>query len=875
MRFRWCQVFQPDTLQDVTCYHLTLPATVNHFYVAGPHNRHTFVLLHRNAMKAALTGIALALCFSLFGKDDEDSVIVRREYTTVRATSELKIDGDLGDAEWQKINATSGFRQNSPQENADPKFDTEVRIMYDNIGIYIGAMLFDNVPDSIGRQLGIRDDWNVTADQFRIVFDTYNTQQDAFDFSVTASGVQYDSRFSDYNYNAVWRSATKILTNGWSCEILIPWSALRFPTGNNDWGLQMTRSLIRCQEFDQWAITPKGKANPQKYWGLLKGLNDVDPPVRLSLTPYFTTIYQNDDRFGESSPELSFAGGLDLKYGINESFTVDMTLLPDFSQVQSDNVVKNLGAFEQTFQEFRPFFTEGVDLFQRGNLFYSRRIGKTPSGFYSVLYELDSTEVVTKNPSRARLLNATKLSGRNNNGLGIGLLNAFVDNTYATVKDTITGDERKILTEPRSNYNIFVLDKQMKNSSSVYVINTNVIRTGGSRSSNVTGAGIELNNKSNTWGLDANGAVSNVLYPVSGVDGEFTSDIGYKYFLGVRKTSGTWQYGISRTVLSRLWDADDLGLTFDNNFAANRIYVDYYLFNPKWIFNFANSSLSFDYAYNLQTGKPTGLSFNIFNFCTFRNFNNMFLGVELAPIDVYDYFEPRVSGRTFIRTKLFNVFTGFSTNYNKKFSWGIDTYFGSTGVVSPTIPSNPWGGGSVRFTIRPNNRFLMSVSMYAHIDWGDRGWVNIEEDGTIVFGRRVIRNLTPYVEARYVFMKDMSITLTGRYYWATGEYLGYYILREDGGLNDYVTYAGDHDFSFNSINIDVVYQWIFAPGSILSVGYKMNSMMQENPINYSYKYNFITTMQAPQLNQVSVRVLYYLDYQYVTNAMKKNRAKNS
>lgn len=821
-------------------------------------------------MKATLSGIALALCLSVFGKEDPDSAIVRREYTTVRANAPIKIDGSLDDAEWQNVTPTGDFIQNSPTENAPVSFPTEVRIMYNNLGIYIGAMMYDNVPDSINRQLGIRDEY-LNADQFRIVFDTYNTQQDAFDFSVYASGVQQDSRFSDYNYNAVWKSAVKMLPDGWSCEILIPWSALRFPTGNNDWGLQITRTLQRKFEFDQWALTPKGKANPQKYWGLLKGLNDIDPPVRLSLTPYFTTIYQSDDRFVQSKPELSFAGGLDLKFGINESFTVDMTLLPDFSQVQSDNVVKNLGAFEVPFQDFRPFFTEGVDLFQRGDLFYSRRIGKTPSGFYYVADELDSNEVITKNPNRARLLNATKVSGRTNLGLGIGLLNAFVDNTYAQAQDTLTGTVRNILTEPRSNYNIFVMDKQLRNSSSIYFINTNVIRTAGYRSSNVTGVGMNLNNKQNTWALSAHGAVSNVMYPVSTEISEFTSDIGYKYYLGISKTSGTWQGGVTRQVLSRLWDADDLGLTFDNNFASNRAWVSYQLFNPKGIFNYASSDISVGYGYNLQTGKPTYTGINLFNYATFKNFCNLFIGMEIAPFDTYDYFEPRVQGRVFVRTRMKNIFMGFGTNSNKKLSGGFDLYAGKTAVISPTIPANPWIGGGVRLTWRASDRIILQVIQGLHTDWGDRGWVNTEEDGTIVFGRRNIRNFNLNFEARYVFMKDMTLSITGRHYWATGHYINYYVLREDGGLNDYVTYAGNHDYSFNSLNLDVVYQWIFAPGSILSVAYKLNTINEEPQINYSYKYNFKTTIQGPQLNQLSVRVLFYLDYQYVTSALKKSK----
>ncbi len=807
----------------------------------------------------------------LAGNEDDDSVIVRREYFTTRNTSSIHIDGEIEDAEWQDANSTGGFVQNSPVENAPVTFPTEVRMKYDNVGLYIAAKMHDTNPDSINRQLGLRDEY-LNADNIRFVFDTYNTQQDGFIFIVSASGVQSDERFSDYNYNAVWKSAVKLQRDGWTCEILIPWSALRFPTGNDhDWGLQITRNLQRKFEFDQWALTPKGKANPLKYFGLLKGLKDIDPPVRLSLTPYFTTIWQDDDRFGETDPSVSFAGGMDLKFGVNEAFTVDMTLLPDFSQVQSDNVVKNLGAFEQQFQEFRPFFTEGVDLFQRGNLFYSRRIGKTPSEFYGVEYLTDSNEIITKNPTRSKLLNATKLSGRTNSGLGLGILNAFVDNTYAIATDTITGNERKVLTEPRSNYNIFVIDKQVKYGSSIYFINTNVIRTNGYRSSNVTGAGATLNNESNTYSVDVHGAVSDILYPIEQGTSEFQSSLGYKYSVMVSKTSGTWQGGIGREVLSKLWDADDLGITFENNYSGNNAFISYNLFNPKGIFNYANVSLSLNYNYYLETGKTTYMGINNNVYLQFRNFWSCYWGIEGIPVDNYDYFEPREPGRYVVRPRMFSGWMGFNSNTNKKVSVGVNFYTGRTDVVGPTIPANPWYGGGPNITLRLSDRFSANIGAYIHTDFGDRGWVNTEEDGTIVFGRRNIRNAEGSLRATYVFMKDMSITATARHYWATGQYTGYYVLTEDGYLNDYVTYANNHDFSFNTVNADVVYSWIFAPGSILSVAYKLNTMMEEQPINFSYKHNLVTTMQGPQLNQVSVRVLYYLDYQYVTNALRKKK----
>ena len=166
---------------------------------------------------------------------------------------------------------------------------------------------------------------------------------------------------------------------------------------------------------------------------------------------------------------------MDLKYGINESFTLDMSLLPDFSQVQSDNKIKNLTAFETVYEEQRPFFKEAVDLFMKGDIFYSRRIGKTPALFYSLDDNLNEGEHIIKNPVQQRLINATKVSGRTKNGLAIGLLNAITAHTYAKVAEE-PGTTRKVLTDPLTNYNLLVLDQALKNNSNFYITNTNVVR---------------------------------------------------------------------------------------------------------------------------------------------------------------------------------------------------------------------------------------------------------------------------------------------------------------------------------------------------------------------------------------------------------------
>ncbi|HET6991796.1 MAG TPA: DUF5916 domain-containing protein, partial [Bacteroidia bacterium] len=513
----------------------------------------------------------------------------------------------------------------------------------------------------------------------------------------------------------------KILPNGWSVEMEIPWSALRFPKkAEQVWGLQITRNIQRKFEFDQWSLTPKDNPNPMKFWGILIGLNNIDAPVRLSLTPYLSTIEQKDSRFGPAKPSTSIGGGLGLKYGLNESFTLDMTLLPDFSQVKSDNLVKNLSPFEIQYVDQRPFFTEGTDLFNRGGIFYSRRIGKTPGNFYSAPDLADSTEKIIKNPTQSKLLNATKVTGRTNGGLGIGILNAFVDNTYAIARDTITGKTRRILTEPSANYNIFVFDKQLPNSSDVYVTNTNVIRSHGARSANVTATGFSFNNKKSSWNFNGDGGVSNVLEPTY-TKGQYDASIGYYFRMGVKKNSGKFQYGISRQQVNRNWDCNDMGINLETNYSNNNLDLNYNIFNPWKIFNNAFFDLNVTYTDNLEKRSMSSFVISTFNMATFHNFWNAYVGSESTPVDSKDYYEPREDGRFYLRTRYNAFFWGVNTNENKKVFVSLSFHCGRTARISPTIPPNPWGGGGLGATWRVGNRFSLSLNTSFHGDFGDRG----------------------------------------------------------------------------------------------------------------------------------------------------------
>jgi len=802
----------------------------------------------------------------------QTDTIKRKDYEIVRATQTPKIDGVLDDEAWKSANAANTFLQNYPHEKAPVSQQTEAKLVYDNTAIYISAKLYDTAPDSIRRQLGNRDD-NLNADVFRIVFDTYNTQQDAFDFSVTASGVQLDSKFSDGQYNAVWESAVKIDKDGWNVEIKIPYSALRFPNSEKQvWGLQITRSIARNNEFDQWALTPRGAANGLFYWGLMKGLNDVKEPVRLSLTPYITayTSHYPTNVEGESNYTTNVTGGLDLKYGINESFTVDVTLLPDFSQVQSDNVVKNLSAFEVQYDEQRPFFQEGTDLFQKGNLFYSRRIGRQPGGYYSAysLVNEDSKEVIIKNPGQAKLLNATKLSGRTQNGLGVGILNAVLDDTYAIARDSM-GNERKILTEPFSNYNIVVFDQQMKNSSNVYLINTNVNRQHGYNNSNVTGVGSYLNNKKNTYSINGNVAFSNVFTPDT-AQNTYSDLFGYSYDVAFNKVSGNFQFNMYREGADPTFQKNDMGYNQVVNYINNGLNVNLFKFDPFGRFLNGNIFFHINEAENFTTHRLNSVNMELNANATFKSFDNIYLGGNAQVTEQIDYYEARTPGRILIRPRAATVYGGINSDTRKKLSAGLNVYAGSTEIITPTIGRNPYFGITLAPTIRFSDRFTLGINSNYSRDMGDRGYVNTDEYGNIIFGLRFLTNVTNTIEGRYLFRNNLSLALRARHYWARGDYKSFYTLTEEGRLIDNISYDQNHDFNFNAFNLDMVFQWQFAPGSSVNLVWKNSIYNECQEVINSYSRNLDNTFSAKQLNTVSLKILYYFDYLYLR---KKRTAK--
>ncbi|UCD23127.1 MAG: carbohydrate binding family 9 domain-containing protein [Gemmatimonadota bacterium] len=386
------------------------------------------------------------------------------------------LDGKLDDPAWQQAIVITGFTQINPNDGDEPSERTEVRITYDTDALYICARMYDTDPSQVKGRLTRRDTFS-PSDAFWIDIDSYHDHRTAFQFGVNASGVRWDGVATndhghiDRSWDPIWSVSTAIDSLGWVAEMKIPFSQLRFSTESEQtWGINFSRDVVRKNERVRWSWTPKEESGYASRFGHLNGLRDIPQPRRLELLPYalargdFVEGADPLNPFNDGSVQ-SWTGGLDLKYGLTSDLTLDGTINPDFGQVEVDPAVVNLSAFETYFQERRPFFVEGSNLFQFGagsggfvfgapQLFYSRRIGRAPS---LPAYE---PEGYAYNPTATSILGAAKLSGKTA-GWSIGLLSALTAQEYGQVQLS-DGTQESRLVEPRANYSVLSLRKDFR-----------------------------------------------------------------------------------------------------------------------------------------------------------------------------------------------------------------------------------------------------------------------------------------------------------------------------------------------------------------------------------------------------------------------------
>lgn len=390
----------------------------------------------------------------------------------VRITgSAPRIDGVLDDAAWQHAPVVSDFVQRIPVEGALPSVATEVRLLYDDHALYVGARLRRDDPGAI-RTSVTRRDGESDAEVFTISLDPYSDRRTAYSFSVSSGGVRGDAYHSqdsedsgrEPQYDPVWTARSRVDGDGWTAELHIPFSQLRFnAAAEQSWGVQFTRLVADKAERVEWVLIPVAAAGFSSRFGRLEGISGIPPARRLELMPYVAadlTYRANVDRRNPFDDKLGGRAGGDLKAGLSPNLTLDVTVNPDFGQVEADPAVVNLTAFEVVFDERRPFFIEGNELLTgrgqsfigRPTWFYSRRIGAAPRG--TALGDFVDA------PTNTTILSAAKVTGRLRSGLSIGALAAVTPREFARTFDTTAAAGDRIAVEPPSQFSVMRLQQE-------------------------------------------------------------------------------------------------------------------------------------------------------------------------------------------------------------------------------------------------------------------------------------------------------------------------------------------------------------------------------------------------------------------------------
>jgi hypothetical protein len=541
-----------------------------------------------------------------------------------RRVGPITLDGRLDEPAWQAAVPAKDFRQAQPHEGEPATQRTEVRFLYDDDALYIGARMYDTEGATGIRTRLVRRDDTFNSDYVEIIFDTYHDHQGRVDFMVNPSGSMEDSYGPnganlDPAWDAVWEVKTRIDSLGWTAEFRIPLSQLRYPQRDSaqTWGLEVWRQENRLNELSQWAFWHLNETGGPAKFGHLEGLGLTRGPGRAEFLPYTVARSTNLPGADPADPfhhphAYDARIGADFKYLMTSNLTLSGTINPDFGQVEVDPAVVNLSAFETYYQEKRPFFVEGGGLFDFGyfncffcsnvsspNLFYSRRIGRAPQGAANAYARGTFADV----PDNTQILSAGKLTGQVAPGWTLATLDAATAREMAPVDSA--GRRLSVQVEPFTNYFVGRLSKDLPGGNFVRGMVTSVVRSLGDSAlrtqlnTHSEAAGLEtmLWWGKRTYRLMANAAMTSVSGDSADIllkaqssaryfqrpdrrngsnglfsnayDPSLTSLRGYEAYARLAKDAGDWMWELSTHVTSPGFEANDVAF----NSQADRIWM--------------------------------------------------------------------------------------------------------------------------------------------------------------------------------------------------------------------------------------------------------------------------------------------------------------
>ena len=788
-----------------------------------------------------------------------------KSYEAFPVKSTPVIDGILSEEIWNNLVPASNFTLMWPETrhgNKIPsKYETIAYLGYDQNAIYIGAILKHPNPDKIPKESSQRDEiWNVNAETFFVTFNTYNDDLNFFGFQITSAGTVGDVYSSgsieseDFLYDTVFDAKTHISSDGWSVEMAIPYSAIRFPEKDEQlWGLNFGRKIQSLDETFVWSPVNVNELEYHESNGTLTGIKNISPPVRLFFYPY---VQSSINLQKGVKPANYYTAGMDLKYGLSSSFTLDASLIPDFGQVAFDNVELNLGPFEQEFSENRAFFTEGATLFKiadddmgGGSFFYSRRIGEKVSLDDDLL---ENDEQLLNFDETPQLLNSIKVTGTTNKNLSIGFLNAITDKVDAEIQNSSLNQRGKQTIQPLVNYNVISLSQQLLNDySSISVLNTN--KTGGD--------GLYGNNVAFVADLFDDNRDFNIKVKAFGSKTPAeNSTNGFRSGISFSELKGNFRYNVSWWGVDKHYKQNELGYFnfFDHQRFSSRIsyqILNQYGFLRKYSnylwFNDTRTFHSFD-------RKLWGLRFGN----DFSTQNLMVFEADFAYASkTRDYDKPRTINRYIQEPENFQSKLVMQSNKNKDFSyriqWNNFAYF-----KEDFEEKKSQNRLNLSMLYRFSEQFSLAVNSN-HLDFKDDvGYLeSINQD--IYFGRRDIRSVENNIKLSYFFDSKKWINLRLRNYWSRAKYdQNLFRLKEDGNRTetDFSLLDFDPDTNFNIWNFDINFEWWFAPGSNLVLLYRNQLFKIDSASKLDYLESLNNLFDHTAQHQFSLRINYLIDF---------------
>jgi hypothetical protein len=826
---------------------------------------------------SALCILLLSICFEVYSQNDS-----LKSYTTARIQGEPpKIDGLLNDPAWDQVEWGGGdFRQLQPDAGKAPTVQTYFKIMYDDKNLYVIFRNLDPEPDKIVKRMSRRDGFE--GDWVEINIDSYYDKRTAFSFTSSVSGVKGDEYVSnngdnwDASWDPIWYLKTSINAEGWIAELRIPLSQLRFADKPElTWGFQVHRRFFRNQERSLWQYIPPTAPGWVYLFGDLKGIKGIKPQKQLEIQPY---VVAKTETFAkeEGNPFATGQGsdvefGLDAKIGITSDITLDLTVNPDFGQVEADPSQVNLSAFELFFQERRPFFIEGSNVLNfpasnsnSNNLFYSRRIGRSPQGWVSTDEAGDDgvNEYVTAN-RQSTILGAAKLTGKNKNGFSWGILETVTGAERAEI-DSL-GHRRKQIIEPVTNYFVARAQQDIQKGKSLiggmftatnrditdprlkwlhddaYSGGIDFVHNWKERKYFVSGKVFASHVRGSTTAISATQLSSERYFQRpdnhhTEFDPTRTSLTGTGGSFVGGKQSGKVVFNLGYSWLSPELELNDIGFLSQTDLMSQFAWVQYRVVTPVSIFRSQRYNINqwLDYDFG---GKNLGRGFNFNNHLEFKNFYFLSFG---ATYNTHGISNADLRGGPAIRYPgNANMFVYIGSDSRKKFAvqanfekqWGVSSY-------------SQYTYADLQFRYRPINAIDLSITPSIYLNQNELQYVatgHIGSDPRYIVGNldQTVARVT--IRATGMITPNLSLQYWGQPFGTAGAYNGYKnitnasadeygnrfthmnpaamslsggVYSVDENSNGSVDYSfGQPDFNFGQFRSNLVLRWEYIPGS--------------------------------------------------------------